>query len=77
MLDPAQDSIENMPEDQAINAFQHGVPYDLLRYKLAWSTFTSMGRLMEIANKYVTGEESLQYEVQAAKGKAKSNFPGP
>ena len=54
-------SVEGVSEFQAIHAFKHGVKYKELSLKLAWSPHVnSLGRLMEIANKYANGEEEIR-----------------
>ena len=51
-------SVEGVSEFQVIHAFKQGVKYRELSLKLAISPHvTSLGRLMEIANKYANSEE--------------------
>lgn len=36
-----------------------------------------MSRLMEVANRYVNGEETMKYETKAFKGKGQAESSGP
>src|SRR4051812_7606659 len=58
-------SVEGVSEFQEIHAFKQGVKYKELSLKLARSPdVTSLGRLMEIANKYANGEEEIRQKSQ-------------
>src|SRR3954465_12491555 len=58
-------SVEGVSEFQAIHAFKQGVKYKELSLKLPRSPdVTSLGRLMEIANKYANGEEEIRQKTQ-------------
>ena len=53
-------SVEGVSEFQAIHAFKQGVKYKVPSLKLARSPrVSSLGRLMEIANKYANVEEEI------------------
>ena len=58
-------SVEGVSEFQAIHAFKQGVKYRELSLKLARSPhINSLGRLMEVANKYANGKEEIRQKNQ-------------
>src|ERR1044071_9295263 len=62
-------SVEGVSEFQAIHAFKQGVKYKELSLKLArLPHITSLGKLMEIANKYANGEEEIRQKNQQHRG---------
>jgi hypothetical protein len=70
-------SVEGVSEFQAIHAFKQGVKYKELSLKLARSPhITSLGKLMEIANKYANGEEEIRQKNQQHRGGG-SSAPNP
>src|SRR4051812_47985660 len=70
-------SVEGVSEFQEIHAFKQGVKYRELSIKLARSPHvTSLGRLMEIANKYANGEEEIHQKTQQHRG-GNSSTPNP
>jgi hypothetical protein len=71
-------SVEGVSEFQAIHAFKQGVRYKELSLKLARSPdVTSLGRMMEIANKYANGEEEIRQKTQQFRGGNNSSHPNP
>src|SRR3954462_10096240 len=71
-------SVEGVPEFQAIHAFKQGVRYKELSLKLARSPdVTSLGRLMEIANKYANGEEEIRQKSQQYRSKGNNSTSNP
>src|ERR1044071_5276622 len=69
-------SVEGVSEFQAIHAFKQGVRYKELSLKLARSPdVTSLGRLMEIANKYSNGEEEIRKKSQQFRGGGNNSNP--
>src|SRR4051812_25504691 len=71
-------SVEGVSEFQAIHAFKHGVKYRELSLKLARSPHvTSLGRLMEIANKYANGEEEIRQKSQQYHGGGNHSTSNP
>src|SRR4051812_6633468 len=71
-------SVEGVPEFQAIHAFKQGVRYKEFSLKLARSPdVTSLGRLMEIANKYANGEEEIRQKSQQYRSKGNNSTSNP
>src|SRR3954468_4542550 len=71
-------SVEGVSEFQAIHAFKQGVKYKELSLKLSRSPdVTSLGRLMEIANKYVNGEEEIRQKSQQFRGGGNNSASNP
>src|ERR1041384_7194149 len=71
-------SVEGVSEFQAIHAFEQGVRYKELSLKLARSPdVTSLGRLMEIANKYANGEEEIQQKSQQYRSGGNNSASNP
>jgi len=71
-------SVEGVSEFQAIHAFKQGVRYKELSLKLARSPdVTSLGRLMEIANKYANGEEEIRQKSQQYRGGGNNSASNP
>src|ERR1043165_839633 len=71
-------SVEGVSEFQAIHAFKKGVKYKELSLKLAKSPdVTSLGRLMEIANKYANGEEEIRQKSQHYGGGGNNGSSNP
>ena len=62
-------SVEGVSDFQAIHAFKQGVRYRELSSKLARApNVDTLGRLMEITNKYTNGEEELWQKIQQHRG---------